>query len=107
MCFPRSFTVRRSLLLPALAAALSAQAVVLDPPSLRCASVDVAGDVTLTWVPPADPNGDFASYEVWHSALPGGPFAQLTTIGVYGQTSWTHGGANANSGPQYYYLTTV
>ena len=65
-----------------------AQAVVLDPPTLRCASVNVAGDVTLTWTAPADPGGDFNSYEIYHSNSLAGPYTLIFTIGTgMGQSS--------------------
>ncbi len=91
-----------------LACALPAAGQVLDPPSLRCASVNVSGDVTLNWVVPPDPNGIFQQYEVYHSTAPGGPYNLLApVIPVYGTTTFTHFGAGAAGGPRYYYVVTV
>jgi len=85
-----------------------AAATAVDPPSLRCASVvNIAGDVTLTWAVPPDPDNSFQSYIVYGSDAEAGPYAPLTTILVYGQPTWTHAGAGAGTGPRYYYLTTV
>lgn len=93
-------------LLP-LAFALSMQAQPLGAPVLHCASVGLNGDVTLTWTVPADPNGDFGNYEIWHATDVAGPFNLLTTIAVYGQVSYLHVGAGGNAGAQFYYMTTV
>ncbi|MFN3876621.1 MAG: hypothetical protein ACK4L7_12005, partial [Flavobacteriales bacterium] len=101
-------SLRRSVAL--LAAALACpllNAQVLAPPDLRCASVAVNGDVTLSWVVPPDPGGDFQSYQVWQATDIAGPFAQVATIGLYGQSSFTHVGANGNGGARFYYMTTV
>lgn len=94
-------------LLPA-AGLVPATAQVLDAPSLRCASVNVSGDVTLTWVVPPDPNGLFQQYEVYHSAVAGGPYALVPpAIPVYGTSTFTHFGAGAHLAPQYYYVVAV
>lgn len=78
----------------------------LDPPEPRCASVDVSGDVTLSFTPPADPGGDCAQYDIWHAQTPLGPFVLLATVAC-GSTSYLHLGAAGGSGPQYYYMTSV
>lgn len=79
----------------------------LDPPELRCASVQPNGDVQLTWVVPADPNNLFLEYRIFHSVNAGGPYAQVGSVPVYGLGSWTHAGAGANLGQRFYYVTTV
>lgn len=91
------------LLLPAFA-----RAVVLDPPTMHCASVSVNGDVTVTWTIPADPGGDFLSYEVWHATDIAGPYSLLTVppIFVQGQVNYVHASAGADLGPQFYYMVT-
>lgn len=99
--------VRSLLLVCLLAVAAQARAQVLDPPSLRCVSVNVAGDVLLTWVPPPDPTSIFQAYEIYHSSSVGGPYNLLTSIPVYGQTTHFHAGANAQLGPQFYYMVTL
>ncbi|MBL7963968.1 MAG: gliding motility-associated C-terminal domain-containing protein [Flavobacteriales bacterium] len=103
----RSSGVRVLLVLVLLLGSMAARAVVLDPPSLRCASVDPAGDVTLTWVIPPDPNGDFDHYDIFHANAVGGPFTLIGAVAPYAQTTWLHAGAGAGSGPQYYYMVTV
>lgn len=80
---------------------------VLDPPALRCASVNVAGDVALTWTVPADPGGEFDHYEVFWATDIAGPYVALPLINTYGQTSLFHAGAGANAGPIFYYMITV
>ena len=69
--------------------------------------MDVNGNVTVTWTVPADPNGDFGNYEIWHATDIAGPFNLLNTVAVYGQVTYFHAGAGANAGAQFYYLTTV
>ena len=78
------------------------------PPVLRCASVNVSGDVTLTWTPPADPNGLFQEYRIHRANSPLGPFLQLpVALPVFGQTTFLDLGAGADNAPRYYYMTTV
>ncbi len=98
---------RRALLPVLLIVPFGANAVVLDPPSARCATVNVAGDVTLNWIAPADPGGDFLEYRIYNSSLESGPYTLIGSIAAYGTTNFFHAGANALIGPQYYYLTTV
>jgi len=101
-------TVLRSAFVVVLVSSFGeAQAVLLDPPVLRCASVNVVGDVTLTWTAPDDPGGDFNSYEIFHSNSTAGPFNLISTIAVYGQSTYLHLGASGDTGSQYYYMTTV
>ena len=79
----------------------------LDPPVLRCASVDVNGDVTLDWTPPADPGGEFGSYRIFAANAAAGPFNLLSTIGAYAQTTTLHVGADAGTGPRFYYMVSI
>jgi hypothetical protein len=76
------------------------------PPSLRCISIGAAGDATLKWVAPADPGGQFFSYEIFHSALATGPFTNVGTISSIGTTSFTHAAAGGNTQSQYYFMRT-
>ncbi|MBK6540780.1 MAG: gliding motility-associated C-terminal domain-containing protein [Flavobacteriales bacterium] len=104
----RSFPMFRWTLLALLGMAAPSAAQVLDPPVLSCATVNVAGDVTLNWVVPPDPNSIFDHYEVYHSSGLGGPYTLLApTVNVYGQTTYLHLGAGAVVGPQCYYVVTV
>jgi gliding motility-associated-like protein len=79
---------------------------IVESPQPRCVSVLANGDVTLTWSTPIDPAGTFNSYQIFTSSSPGGPFTLLDSVFVYGQTSYTHIGANANAATVYYYIQT-
>jgi len=78
----------------------------MDPPSLRCVNVESNGDVTLTWLPPADPLGEFDAYLIYSSTSVGGPFLLLDSVKIYAQTSYIHTGAQAQTTIHYYYLVT-
>ncbi len=78
----------------------------LDPVVPHCASVAVNGDVQLGWSAPPDPGGEFAEYRIYHANAAGGPFFQLATLPLIGMISYTHVGAGADAGPQFYYITT-
>ena len=97
---------RAALLGLGLAPAFAAFGQALDPPIPRCASVNVSGDVTLSFTPPADPGGACAQYDIWHATTPLGPFALLATLAC-GTSTFPHMGAAAGSGPQYYYMTST
>lgn len=78
----------------------------VESPQPRCVSVLPNGDVTITWSTPADTGGTFNSYFIYTSASAAGPFTLLDSIFVYGQTTYTHVGANGNAAPVYYYIQT-
>ena len=63
--------------------------------------------MNLTWAVPPDPDNSFQFYVVYGSPVQAGPYTALDSIFVYGQSTWTHPGAGADTGPRYYYLTTV
>lgn len=55
----------------------------LDPPEVRCASVDDNGGVTLNWLPPTplDTQNTFHSYQIYASANgPGGPWVVVDSV---------------------------
>lgn len=80
----------------------------MDPPSLRCASVDINGDVTLTFVAPPNPDNNFLEYRVYCSATTeAGPYSMVGNPNVYGFPTYIHVGAGADTGPRYYYMSTV
>jgi hypothetical protein len=79
---------------------------IVESPPPRCVSVLPNGDVTLTWSTPLDTGGTFNSYFIYTSASASGPFTVLDSIFVYGQTTYTHVGANGNAAPVYYYIQT-
>lgn len=78
----------------------------LNPPDVRCLSVGVTGNITITWIKPPDPTGLFVEYEVFHSSSAAGPFTKIAGIPVYNITSYTHLGANGNTQSQFYYMRT-
>lgn len=79
----------------------------VEAPAMQCASVNVAGDVTLTWFPPADPGNEFLQYRIFSSTDAAGPFVQVGVEAAYAQNTFLHAGANANAGSRFYYMTTV
>ncbi|MBK6774483.1 MAG: gliding motility-associated C-terminal domain-containing protein [Flavobacteriales bacterium] len=101
----RWYQVRFLFVLVVSLLAGQASAVILDAPVLHCASVNLVGDVTVTWTPPADPGGDFQEYQLYHCV--NGVCTLQTVIPVYGTTSYYHPGAGADAGPQCYYITAV
>jgi len=81
---------------------------ILEEPDLRCISVDEAGDVDLSWIPPDTsiiPN-TFNSYHIYSALNPLGPYILIDSIFDYNTTTYTHLGANAAVTPRYYYLRT-
>jgi hypothetical protein len=75
-------------------------------PDIRCLSVGVSGNVTITWIKPADPGTQFTEYEIYHSISAAGPFSTIAALPVYNLTSYTHVGPNANTQSQYYFMRT-
>ncbi len=76
----------------------------VGPPSLRCLEVLSNGDVKLSWIPPADPNNQFNSYEIFCSVSNLGPFNLVGTIPARLTSNFTHTGAGANVQSRFYYL---
>ncbi len=54
----------------------------LDPPILRCASVNLDGGVTLSWTKPTprDTQNTFYSYDVYASLAAGGPWSLVDSV---------------------------
>ncbi len=77
----------------------------LPPPEVRCISVLANGNVTVTWIPPADPNNEFVQYEVYSSTAAGGPYIVDVVTGL-ATTSFTKV-TNANLNSQFYYVVTI
>lgn len=78
----------------------------VNAPDLRCVSCNAAGNLTLTWIIPPDPGGQFFSYEVYNSAFATGPFTLAVTVNTYTATTATHVTAAGNVQSQYYYIIT-
>ena len=79
---------------------------VAGSPQPNCVTVLPGGDVTLTWTTPADPGSTFNGFFIYTSTAPGGPFTLLDSVLTFSQTTYTHTGANANTGSVYYYIQT-
>ena len=77
----------------------------VNPPDLRCISVDNNGNVTLSWIAPNDPNGEFVRYEVYYAQNPNGPYTSFNVAGL-ATTTTTHTNT-ANLTTYYYYIQTV
>lgn len=75
-------------------------------PQLRCLSVGASGDVTLTWIPPADPGAQFFSYEICHSISQLGAYTIIGTVTSISTTTFNHATTGANTQSQYYYVRT-
>lgn len=75
-------------------------------PALRCLAVGASGDVTLTWIPPADPGGQFSKYEIFRSTVFTGPYTPIATITAIGTTTYNHAAASATGIANYYYIKT-
>ena len=73
-------------------------------PKVKCLAVDAAGDVTVTWIPAADPTSVFVEYRVY--ADNGGGFVQVGIEPVLGVSSFIHVGANANANSVKYVVTS-
>lgn len=79
----------------------------LGPPSLRCSSVNAAGNITLTWVIPPDPSGQFTSYEIWHSPLAAGPFSTVGIVNTHTQNTFVHTITTGTLQSQHYFIKTI
>ncbi len=101
MCMTRAFTIL------ALCMGLEANAIILDPPDLRCVSYAATDQVTLSWVPPADPSGVFDHYNIYVAVAEAGPYNLVTTENNLATTSITVAGTGADIGARYFRVTTV
>lgn len=78
----------------------------VEPPDLRCASVNADGSVTLNWQPSIDTANIFNSYQIYSSTSPTGPFNVVDSIFNINANSYTDISANAQNGSVYYYIKT-
>jgi gliding motility-associated-like protein len=76
------------------------------PPQLRCLATNSVGDITLHWIPPADPGGLFSSYEVFYATAKNGPYSNVGSIAAITSTAFTHTGAGGNLQSRYYFVLT-
>lgn len=80
----------------------------LDPPSMRCVSVDSANGVTISWFPPIGNPIEFVEYQIFESISPTGPFNLLASIPTFATASYNHPGAIVNNfNTHYYFIQTV
>lgn len=79
----------------------------MGPPSLRCISCNPFGDLTLTWVIPPDPSGQFISYEIYKSNTLTGTYTPIASISTYTVKTYTDVGANGNAQSRYYFMKTI
>jgi gliding motility-associated-like protein len=77
-----------------------------DPPQIRCVSVESNGNVTLSWIAPADTGADFNSYHIFYSNLPAGPFIPADSIFNYATLTTTLTSVNAGTSVLYFYIRT-
>ncbi|MEO8148959.1 MAG: gliding motility-associated C-terminal domain-containing protein [Bacteroidia bacterium] len=78
----------------------------VNPPIIRCTQVQPNGDVTLNWNTPVDTFSTFDAYLIYHSSNLAGPYTLIDSVLSLSQSNYTHVGAGANAGPQYYYIIT-
>ena len=87
-------------------AQLQAAAPVINPPSLRCVSVLANEDIQISWVGSTDTASYFSSYQIYHSLNFAGPYTLIGSVANYAANTFTHIGAQGNSQPHYYHVTT-
>jgi gliding motility-associated-like protein len=92
----------------------------LDPPVLRCASVNLDGSVSLSWTKPSprDSQNTFHSYEIYASLAAGGPWQVVDSVktpylapGTYAYTQSLASltamfGTNAQQQSIFYHIVT-
>ncbi len=80
---------------------------VVGPPSFRCIACNTGGDLTLTWIAPADPSSKFVSYQIYKANVFIGPWTPIATVNTYTITSYTDVGAGGNLASKYYFIKTI
>lgn len=79
----------------------------LGSPELKCASVDTAGHITISWVPLNDDATNlFDAYLIYASISPNGPFTLVDSATNVIQTTATISTYNGNTQPVYFYIKT-
>ena len=78
----------------------------VNPPQLRCASVDLNGNTTITWIPPSDPLNEFVRYDVFVSNNKNGPYTSTIVNGI-GTVSDTDLLNDASVSSYFYFVRTV
>lgn len=68
-----------------------------SPPDLRCAAVEPNGDVTISFIPPADISDSiFSAYLIYSAPTLAGPFNLIDSVTAYSQHTKTITALNAN-----------
>ena len=80
----------------------------LDPPTATCVEVLADGTAIVNWLPPADPAGEFTSYDIVYSTdyFTADPGTQLFSEATYAVTSYTDMAVDFNNDIGAYYLET-
>lgn len=77
----------------------------VDPPELRCISVINDNEISLSWIPPADPANEFVDYVLFVSNTQAGPYTAVNVNGVLNTSTFNYN-TPTNTGPVYAYLET-
>ena len=80
----------------------------LDPPTATCVEVLADGTAIVNWLPPADPGGEFTSYDIVYSTdyFTADTGTQLFSEPTYAVTSYTDMAVDFNNDIGAYYLET-
>lgn len=73
-------------------------AAVVPKADILCADVLPNGDVTLSWIPPLDPDNSFVQYEIYNGAN------LIATIPNLATSTYTHIGADAQNASRPYHI---
>lgn len=79
---------------------------VISPPQLTNSILHPNGDVTIFWIPPANPNGAFESYHVFYSNNINGPYVKIDSIFNYSLTTKTYSGLGPVTSPKFIFMTS-
>lgn len=81
----------------------------VSAPDLRCLEViNAAGDVKLSWIPPADPSNVFYGYAIYVTPTAGGTFTLASAAaGPVSQNSFIHSPTSATVQSVYYYVCSL
>lgn len=78
----------------------------LAPPDLRCIQILPNGDTKLTWLSSGTSTVSFFSYDIYRSALLGGNYSLIGSVGSVSTNTFIDVGAPSFAQPLYYYVIT-
>jgi CHU_C Type IX secretion signal domain len=106
MRYPNTFIPKLVALIALIGISISDGYAQVGPPDMTCVQVNPAnGNVTVNWNPPADPNGEFSSYQMYAATNANGTFLQLTsTVNNINQTSYTMPISTGNTTQMCFYI---